>query len=512
MTTTKVTEPQKTPQIIRLLGVVLILLFSAVITVASGSYWLLRQANIDIAVGDARERLDKTFEKLGDPLASSATSIYFPLLKGHSTSTPEANELRASGNSESVVEHESPLISRPDRIFIFDPGDGQPLVFDPARITPTIERVSGDRVWVRWEYTEKTNEGRRPGAQTFVGAQRRWENSNARLIVVSRLRTFDSLSGQIAGFTGLVMLLLALLIVLVLVLAQRRFSQQLRELRTVSIKIADDGGKSRLPVKDNELGQLSGHMNNMLETIEARGRIIRQLAFALDHDFREPIASLIAYARLGVKQLPSGEAGSIDTGDLRDTVTKILKVAEHMDESTEGHLQMFRFTGEVTDGEPDTLEELDLNEIASEVFEACELMADQQSVSIVLETAQECKIYGSRALVTRAFSNLVRNAISLSPKNSQVTIRTLVDTGRSIMQVEDHAGGLPQNVMDALANDATRIKSGRPGGTGIGLPVANYIMLVHRGSLDAENTSSGAKISLNFSPGLPKPTPLEYGH
>ncbi len=486
------------PHLLRLLFFLLVLLLSAAVLVGAGSYALLRAHAIDSARAEAEQRLDEVFAKIADITPNPSRIIpFFFMLRGQVTATA------SDAQDERVTRYGTASVSSPSTLLAFDPGDGTPLIFDPRTIVDEVIDLGEGKVRIHRTVTLMTGESSRQIHEVYYGMQRSWPNSSARLIMASKITPVDRSIGQIAAFTVGVLILFMVSVSLVFWLAQRNFNQQMREIRKASDKIArSDDIKERLPVLENsELGRLSGHINGMIEKIQARGRLLRQQSFALDHDYREPIARVIAHARQAIRT-SDGENSQLV---LLGAMSEIHDVAQQMDLAARERLEIYKFDLAVTEGETDTMEELDLTILAEEALESCWMLTESQGVETRLEASEPVKILGSWSLLTRALANLVRNSVSLSRPGDRVDVRILCLEGFAQIHVVDHAGGLPEVVLHAI-NDTSQsgemIRSARSDGVGLGLQIARYVMLAHRGRLEAENTADGAILKLILKPGL----------
>ena len=94
-------------------------------------------------------------------------------------------------------------------------------------------------------------------------------------------------------------------------------------------------------------------------------------------------------------------------------------------------------------------------------------------------------------LVRHALFNLLHNAAQADPKgNITVSLKTTDLDGITgcLLTVSDRGEGIPDGIADKLF---TPFFTSRPGGTGLGLPVAQQIVVKHGGTLKAENRPDG---------------------
>jgi nitrogen fixation/metabolism regulation signal transduction histidine kinase len=112
---------------------------------------------------------------------------------------------------------------------------------------------------------------------------------------------------------------------------------------------------------------------------------------------------------------------------------------------------------------------------------------------IVLEVADDLKIYADAAQLEQALINLVRNAVdaALQPHDDKTATRVVVvcerQSDRIVIQVEDNGTGLanPANIFVPLYTT-------KPGGMGVGLILALQIIEGHGGTLTLENRTDGS--------------------
>jgi signal transduction histidine kinase len=88
-------------------------------------------------------------------------------------------------------------------------------------------------------------------------------------------------------------------------------------------------------------------------------------------------------------------------------------------------------------------------------------------------------LVGDEELLERMFENLVRNARQAAGERGHVLLAAAREGESVLVQVEDDGPGLPPEVQGGIRPFFTT----RPGGLGLGLPLANKIVRLHRGEL-----------------------------
>jgi len=99
--------------------------------------------------------------------------------------------------------------------------------------------------------------------------------------------------------------------------------------------------------------------------------------------------------------------------------------------------------------------------------------------------------------LAQVLRNLIGNAASFSPEDGKIFISARRDQGHIIIDVKDDGPGIPSGKEQAVFS---RFYSERPEkekfGThsGLGLSISKQIVEAHRGSITAENASTGGAL------------------
>ena len=89
----------------------------------------------------------------------------------------------------------------------------------------------------------------------------------------------------------------------------------------------------------------------------------------------------------------------------------------------------------------------------------------------------------------QVFINLLANAFESSLPGGAVTISLTNNAGTLQVDVSDKGVGIPENIMDKIFEPFV---SGKPKGTGLGLPISKKIVEAHAGKLEyVKNNDSG---------------------
>ncbi len=136
--------------------------------------------------------------------------------------------------------------------------------------------------------------------------------------------------------------------------------------------------------------------------------------------------------------------------------------------------------------------------INSVVANVLVLMKDEliaQNINIHTNFDHEVEIFGNKNEFKHLFLNLFSNSIdAYNETNIQkrsIYVTTYNEKNKTYIEVEDNAGGIPDNIInDIFKPNITTKKEGK--GTGIGLYMTKQIVKKNNGSINVHNSKKGA--------------------
>ncbi len=132
------------------------------------------------------------------------------------------------------------------------------------------------------------------------------------------------------------------------------------------------------------------------------------------------------------------------------------------------------------------------------------LMKDElisQNIHLNLEIDEDLQLFGNKNEFKHLFINLINNSIdAFNERNIQsreVTIRCYKESLNIYIEVEDNAGGIPNNIINHIFKpNVTTKPEGK--GTGIGLYMTSQIVKKNNGSINVHNTKNGILFTIVF--------------
>ena len=98
--------------------------------------------------------------------------------------------------------------------------------------------------------------------------------------------------------------------------------------------------------------------------------------------------------------------------------------------------------------------------------------------------SDSCEMYADMAKLTQVVYNIMDNAIKYTPEGGQIRVR-LIRSGRdAILRISDNGPGIPNDIRERMFYP---LVSGREGGSGLGLTLAQSFVQQHHGTIDCES-------------------------
>ena len=275
----------------------------------------------------------------------------------------------------------------------------------------------------------------------------------------------------IAGGAG------ALLAAAVAALLARRMTLPLRELGAAAGELAE--GRRPEPVSGGgveELDDLAESFNRMADQLALARDAERGVLLSVSHDLRTPLTSIRGYAE-GIEDgtVEPREAAVVvgrEAGRLERLVGDLLSLAR----LRQGVLEVRR-------------EPVDLAAIAREAEERLRPRAADAGVAVRVEPGDPAPATADHGRTLQIVSNLLENAIRVSPAGGTVTLRAAPGEVR----VADQGPGIPEGELPrAFERFHLRAVAGRGSadGAGLGLAIVRELSEAMGGAVEVENLPS----------------------
>lgn len=129
-------------------------------------------------------------------------------------------------------------------------------------------------------------------------------------------------------------------------------------------------------------------------------------------------------------------------------------------------------------------ESVDINKIIEENLKIFGKIMNEKKHILKKDLAKDLPcVNGDIDKLTQVFVNIFSNAIKYSPDGGSITVKT-VDLEKEIMtEVSDTGEGIAPENIDKVFDKFTRVTAEKKEGTGLGLPIAKDIVVLHKGRM-----------------------------
>ncbi len=233
--------------------------------------------------------------------------------------------------------------------------------------------------------------------------------------------------------------------------------------------------------RDDEIGDLARDLRAMTEALWQRLDAIESFAADVAHEIKNPLTSLRSAVETAARiKDPEQQTRLMEI--ILDDVQRLDRLISDISDAS-------RLDAELSRDEPAPL---DLSRLLSALVEVYRTSGAHDDKTIVFsETASgPVTVIGNEGRLVQVFQNLLVNAFSFSPPNSELRVTIGTVGTEAWASVEDQGPGIPEN---SLTKIFERFYSERPEGerfgthSGLGLSISRQIVEAHDGSIVAEN-------------------------
>ncbi len=220
----------------------------------------------------------------------------------------------------------------------------------------------------------------------------------------------------------------------------------------------------------------------MRDQSEANRELIRNLA----HEIRNPLGGIRGAAQLLDRELPRAE--------LQEYTGVIIKEADRLQSLLDRLLTPYRLPVQA---------EMNVHEILEQVRALVSVENTNRLVFVRDYDISLPALIGDRQQINQAILNVVRNAAQAMEGEGTITLITRVARQKTLgkkryrhailLQIIDTGPGIPAEIREKIFNP---LVSGREGGSGIGLTLAQAFINQHNGTIECESVSGNTCFSL----------------
>lgn len=260
-----------------------------------------------------------------------------------------------------------------------------------------------------------------------------------------------------------------------------RLSRPLKDLIQAFEQAADNRFSVRLQNRsNNELGILIDSFNCMMQKLEENEKARRQLTADISHDLRTPLALITARLEMLKEGVYRPDSEQFDF---------LIQETDRLSAFIDSWRQISRL--EAGSLEPRINTKIEINEFLRNLFESFAPMgaADQLSFEFY-PSPQPLFVWGDQESLTRAFGNLIMNAVKFSRSGGLIRLSIRREGNEAVSELYDNGIGIPREKLKYIFDRFYKADDSRNRnreGSGLGLAICKTVVFAHGGTVAVDS-------------------------
>ncbi|KZZ69617.1 hypothetical protein A3765_17220 [Oleiphilus sp. HI0130] len=208
---------------------------------------------------------------------------------------------------------------------------------------------------------------------------------------------------------------------------------------------------------------------------------LERFAYAASHDLQEPLRKIMMFS----DSLQERLQGELADEDAQYELSRIADAASRMKAMVSALMELSRAQRlEVT------LQQINLEALLQDVTEQLDALIHERQANVRLIGGSTGLIIDKAAML-HVFQNLITNAIRYCPEEREPQIHISCEENQKevVIRVKDNAGGIPENMHEAIFEPFRRLVTKSISGSGMGLSICQRIIERHGGTIKVEESN-----------------------
>lgn len=228
------------------------------------------------------------------------------------------------------------------------------------------------------------------------------------------------------------------------------------------------------PYATREIHQLASAIDKRDSEIQHQIELRRQLNADIAHELRNPLNTIGGYIEAMRDGVLTVTPARLDT--IYDELQSLHRLVDDLRllAQSDSHDISFVF------------QPILVSDLVDKAYEVMEPYAQKLEITLIKpEPINSAYIYADISHMLRVLRNIIDNALRHSNPQSTVQLTTDINDERVLMHVIDHGCGIHPDDMHQLFNRYFRARNTKGNGSGLGLPIAQAIVMAHKGTITA---------------------------
>ena len=230
-----------------------------------------------------------------------------------------------------------------------------------------------------------------------------------------------------------------------------------------------------------EIDAIVDNLADVVEHYQALEQMQEQFVSNVSHELRTPMTSIrvLADSLVGQQGVPE-ELYQEFMGDISKEIDREARIIEDL-------LSMTRLSNQNGDIAAVTV---NINDFLMTILKTLKPLAESRNIDLIYESFREVRADIDETKLNQAISNIIENAIKYDNDGGWVRVSLDADHEYFYIRVADNGVGIPEDALEHIFDRFYRVDKARSretGGTGLGLPIARQIILLHYGMIKVES-------------------------
>lgn len=276
--------------------------------------------------------------------------------------------------------------------------------------------------------------------------------------------------------------------------------RRINRLRSATANVAQGDYSVRIPTAGvDEIGELAGDFNKMVEKLEAAAEEIenlenrrRQFMADVSHELRTPLTTI---------------RGIIE--GLRNDMISESEKERGLQLASSETMRLIRLVNENLDYEKIRSNQVTLLKQKIQLGELLEIIQDQledaaaeRSDTIVVEVGEDVSVFADYDRLTQVLINIAKNSIQFTA-NGTIWLRGFMQDDRTVIEIEDTGIGMEPVEIEKIWSRFYKAIDSRAtnpyGEFGLGLSIVKQLVNLHGGTISVESTKDeGTKFRIEL--------------
>lgn len=253
----------------------------------------------------------------------------------------------------------------------------------------------------------------------------------------------------------------------------RWLTRPLRSLSAAAARIARGDLSGRVPAEgSDELGALARSFNDMSEALAESQRREREFLASVSHELKTPLTSIRGYVEALEDNAVKGTAGRREAlGIIRAETERLERMVQDVMDLARLGAREFRLDARAAD----------LATTLQEAVTAHRAQAVEAGVGLEADLPDALPVETDPDRVRQVVSNLVENALRVTPAGGTIGVRARADAGGVRIEVSDTGPGIARDYLPHVFERSYLWRASRgerPVGTGLGLAIVRELVEV----------------------------------